>query len=196
MIIFHRIHTTLIITLKRLWAQRGMTLVTTVGLTAAVAIIMVVPLYADAISFRILEQKLRQAGGEGTRPPFAYMFNYIGSWHGPLQWEDVEPADSYLMGNAYTTMGLPQELAVHHFETSLYQLFAPDTTNYENDQLTLIRLSFATTSHIADHITLNEGQYPTTSTDPNAPLEILITQTIADNMGWQVGRTIRRLQQR
>ncbi|MCB0009191.1 MAG: hypothetical protein KDE04_22150, partial [Anaerolineales bacterium] len=68
MSIFHRIHTTLIITLKRLWAQRGLTLVTTIGLTAAVAIIMVVPLYADAISFRILEQKLSEASGEESRP--------------------------------------------------------------------------------------------------------------------------------
>ncbi|MCB8946757.1 MAG: FtsX-like permease family protein [Ardenticatenaceae bacterium] len=187
MIIFHRIRTALLITLKRLWAQRSMTAVTTIGLTAAVAIIMVVPLYADAVSFRILEEKLSQASGESSRPSFAYMFNYIGSWAGPLQWEEVEPADSYLMGEASTTLGLPQELAVHHFETSLYQLFAPDTTNYDNDQLTLVRLSFATTSHIADYITLNEGQFPNTNTDSNMPLEILISQTLADETGWQVG---------
>ena len=187
MTIFHYMRTTLIVTLKRLWAQRGMMVITTIGLTIAVAIIMVVPLYADAVSFRILEQKLREASGESSRPPFAYMFNYIGSWRGPLQWEDIEPADNYLMGDAYTTLGLPQKLAIHHFKTSLYQLFAPDTTNYDNDQLTLIRLSFATTSHIADYITFNEGQFPNTATDPNAPLEILISQTIADKTGWQVG---------
>ncbi|MCA9916874.1 MAG: FtsX-like permease family protein, partial [Anaerolineales bacterium] len=187
MIIFYRIRTALLITLKRLWAQRSMTAVTTIGLTAAVAIIMVVPLYADAVSFRILEEKLSQASGESSRPPFAYMFNYIGSWRGPLQWEAVEPADSYLMGDASATLGLPQELAVHHFETPLYQLFAPDTTNYDNDQLTLVRLNFATTSYIADYITLNEGQFPNATTDPNLPIEILISQTLADETGWQLG---------
>ena len=178
MTIFHYMRTTLIVTLKRLWAQRGMMVITTIGLTIAVAIIMVVPLYADAVSFRILEQKLREASGESSRPPFAYMFNYIGSWRGPLQWEDIEPADNYLMGDAYTTLGLPQKLAIHHFKTSLYQLFAPDTTNYDNDQLTLIRLSFATTSHIADYITfLYYGEVHASGT-PRELLESLDAPTM------------------
>jgi len=187
MTFLYRIRTTLIVTLKRLWAQRGMTAVTTIGLTVAVAIIMVVPLYADAVSFRVLEQRLREDSGEGSRPPFAYMFNYIGSWRGPLQWEDVAPADAYIMGEASRALGLPQERAIHHFETDLYQLFAADTTNYDNDQLTLALLNFATTSDLAGNITLNEGQFPNVVTDPAAPLEVLVTQTVADEVGWQVG---------
>ena len=187
MTLLYRIRTTLIITLKRLWAQRGMTAVTTIGLTVAVAIIMVVPLYADAVSFRILEQKLREDSGDGSRPPFAYMFNYIGAWHGPLQWEDVQAADSYLMGEASRVLGMPQTLAVHHFETDLYQLFAIDTANYNDEQRVLTRLNFATTSDLANHITLNEGHFPAAPTDPAAPLEVMITQPVADEIGWQVG---------
>ena len=140
--------TAFILTFKRLWAQRGMTAVTTIGLTVAVAIIMVVPLYADAVSFRILEENLRQESGNGARPPFAYMFSYIGSWRGPLQLEEVMAADAYLMGDASQALGMPQTLAVHHFETGLYEIFSADVASYDNNQNLLTRLTFGMISDI------------------------------------------------
>ena len=187
MTFLYRIRTTLIVTLKRLWAQRGMTAVTTIGLTVAVAIIMVVPLYADAVSFRVLEEKLREDSGQAGRPPFAYMFNYIGGWHGPLQWQDIQAADEYIMTEASRTLRMPQQLAVHHFETDLYQLFAADTASYDDSQNILTRLNFATTSQIEDHVTLLEGRFPNPVSDPDAPIEVMITRVIADEVGWQVG---------
>ncbi len=187
MTLFYQIRTVFTITFRHLWAQRWMTAVTTIGLTVAVAIIMVVPLYADAVSFRVLEQKLSEDSNDGARPPFAYMFNYIGAWKGPLPWADVAEADDYLMEDGSRPLGLPQELAIHHFETELFQIFAPDSPNYDDDDLALARLNLATTSNMLDYITLTEGQFPNIVTDSNAPIEVMVTEALADQFGWQVG---------
>ena len=49
MTLFYRVLAIFRITFKRLWAQRSLTLATLLGLVTAVALIMTVPLYADAV---------------------------------------------------------------------------------------------------------------------------------------------------
>lgn len=183
MIIFYRLRAIFSIALKRLWARRGTTVATTVGLTIAVALIITVPLYADAVNFRLLEERLT---AKTSRPPFAYMFNYFGTWHDPVQWEAVVDADAYMMGPGGRALGLPIVTAVRHFETSLYKIFPNNTDSYDGD-LSLALLQFATASGLTDHITLIEGSFPPIVSDPNAPIEVAITRTLADSLGWQVG---------
>ncbi|MCA9994766.1 MAG: ABC transporter permease [Anaerolineales bacterium] len=186
MIILYRLRAIFAIALKRLWARRGTTVATAVGLTIAVALMMTVPLYADAVNFRLLEERLT---AETSRPPFAYMFNYFGSWHGAVQWEAVQEADGYLMGAGSRALGLPILTAVHHFETDLYQIFPGSTASYDNEDLSLTTLQFATASDLASHITLIEGSFPTAVSDPAAPLDVAVTRILADELGWQVGES-------
>ncbi|NJN55967.1 MAG: hypothetical protein HC804_15190 [Anaerolineae bacterium] len=93
------------ITLKRLWAQRGLTAVTLIGLTIAVALITTVPLYADAVNFRMLQERLSQQSERRGRPPFAYLYSYIGAWYGAMQWQDVQALDDYLQNRAAQALG-------------------------------------------------------------------------------------------
>ena len=188
MTFFYRLRSIITVTLKRLWAQRGITIATTIGLIMAVALLTTVPLYADAVNFRILEERLSTQSDSRQRPPFAYMFNYIGSWHGAVQLEEIAPADEYMMTQGSLRLGLPRELVIRHFETDIYRLFASGDTSYtaENE---LALLKFSTTSELENHITYIEGGWPSEVTDPNAPLEILISQVLADEFGWQVGES-------
>ena len=74
---------------RRLLSQRGLALATALGLITSVALVMSVPLYTDAVYYRILKQELSQVSEEGTtlyRPPFAFMFRYVGSLYGLKQW--------------------------------------------------------------------------------------------------------------
>ncbi|MGB1251168.1 MAG: ABC transporter permease [Candidatus Promineifilaceae bacterium] len=186
MILIYRLRSIINITLKRLWAQRGITIATTIGLIMAVALLTTVPLYADAVNFRLLEERLSSQSDNRNRPPFAYMFNYIGSWHGALQWEEIAAADTYMMGVGGQSLGLPQQEAIRHFETDLYRIFADDS-NYDEDELALLK--FATTSEIADHITYVEGGWPRAVDGTSDTIEVLISQALADSFGWQVGES-------
>ena len=43
---------------RRLWHQRGMALSLLLGLTMAVAVSVSIPIYADAVSYRVLNERL------------------------------------------------------------------------------------------------------------------------------------------
>ena len=109
---FYRLRAIFTITFKRLWAQRSLTLMTLLGLVTAVALIMTVPLYADAVYFRILQEELSANAAQGQRPPFAYLYDYVGSWAGPRQWQDIQAVDPYLTDRASHDLGLRQRLSV------------------------------------------------------------------------------------
>lgn len=171
------------LTLKRLWAQLGMTLATTFGLTMAVALLMTVPLYADAVNFRILEDRLSALDNQ-RRPPWAFLYNYVGSWHGSIQWEDIQDVNSYLFDEADDVLNLPLELAIRHLETPNYQLFPTDSVEYNN--LSALGFGgFATTTGIENNIQIIEGDFPVPSA--GEPIEVLITLPFAEQVGWQVG---------
>jgi len=184
----YRIRAIFTITLKRLWAQRSLTLATTLGLITAVALIMTVPIYADAVYYRILEDELSISAEQSKKPPFAYLYDYVGSWAGPVDWEDIQPVDDYLSHSAGRALGLPQKLLVRHFESNRFRIFPTDAADYVQQDQSLGTLRFASTSGLVDHIDILEGGFPSPA-DPSAasPMEVLVTQVLAAEMGLQVG---------
>ncbi|MGB0384604.1 MAG: ABC transporter permease [Ardenticatenaceae bacterium] len=190
MSIFFRIRGIFILTFKRLWSQRGLTVATAVGLITAVALIMTVPLYADAVYYRVLQSELSESTERSNRPPFAYMYNYIGAWHGSVQWEDVEAVSEYLSGAGHRRLGLDRQLMVRHFETDKYKLFPADVSNYADEESTLAFINFAFTSDIEAQINIVEGAFPTPAeSSPDSTIEVLVTEAFADELGLQVGES-------
>lgn len=168
------------LTLKRMWSQRGLTLATLSGLIVAVTLIMTVPLYADAVNFRILQEELSSQTERNNRPPFAYLYNYIGAWHEPVQWDDAQPVTNYLANEADDTIGLPPELFVWHIETNNYRLRA--------NGFDVAQMRFGTTSDLQNHITLVDGLWPTEAPlRTDAPIDVLITATSATEYNVEVG---------
>lgn len=174
--------TILRLTFRRLWAQRGLTAATLVGLTVAVTLVMTVPLYADAVNFRILQEELSNQTERNNRPPFAYLYNYIGAWHEPVEWEAVEPVTRYLETGAEQALGLRGEVFVSHFETDIYRLF------YDEGAFELMRL--ATTRDLQEHVTVVDGIWPTqASRQPDDPIQVLMTAARSAEIGASVGDT-------
>ncbi|MFT5193138.1 MAG: putative ABC transport system permease protein [Cellvibrionaceae bacterium] len=173
------------VTLKRLWSQLGMTLATTFGLTMAVALLAIVPLYADAVNFRILEEELAN-DVTNSRPPFAYMYTYVGAWYGHVESADIEPVTDYLFSQAADVLNLPQEMAIRHVKTPTFKLFPLDATSYANDE-SLGFMNLASTSGIESQIQMIEGSFPMAEAEVGETLEVIITQAYADEVGWQVG---------
>ena len=179
-----RIRAIFLITLKRLWAQKGLTFVTLIGLTIAVALITTVPLYADAVNFRMLQERLGEQSERRDRPPFAYLYNYIGAWHEPINWEEMLPVDQYLQSSGLRTLGLPNEEVIRHIETNTYRLFPTSTEEYEEDNAIGI-VNFGTTTDIENHIEFVNGRFAQGIT--NGALEVIVTEEVANQVGLQVG---------
>lgn len=160
------------------------------GLTIAVALVVCIPLYANAVGYRLLVTELSQ---NAARPPFSFLFRYLGDWHGPLEWDDVQRADAYLTTQAAADLGLPLQALVRHVRTEKQQLYpapAEGAGSYNTAGEALAWLSLGFLDDVRDHIRIVEGE----GLDPGAAYAspapatpVLVTRALADELGLQVG---------
>ena len=68
----------IVVATKRIFAQQWLALALLLGLISSIVLVMSIPLYADAVYYRLLREELTATGINATysRPPFAYMFRY------------------------------------------------------------------------------------------------------------------------
>jgi len=191
---FWRIWSIARVAAKRLVAERGLASATALGLVAAVALTMSVPLYADAVYFRLLREAILGQEPPAHDTPLSFRFRYVGARDGALQWEDVQALDVYLAGEAAGTLRLPPRSFTHHFKTDMFRLYPPGADPQKSEGLTWV--SFATVSDLGQHVQVREGHLPAVAGDggPGVPagdsiVEVLVHERVALDFGWQVGET-------
>lgn len=186
---------------RRLISQRGLALATAVGLVASIALVMSVPLYTDAVYYRILREELSQGSDDTaalTRPPFAFMFRYVGSLYGMKEWDDITQVNDYLTTQGVAALTLPHKMTVRYGKTDNFRLFPTEDIAYADVKDPLAWVNFAFVSDFEKHTTLVEGAYPTAATaNLDDPVEVAINDAMADELGLQVGEqfmTFRRVE--
>jgi putative ABC transport system permease protein len=183
-----RIRAIFTVAIKRLMAQRGLALATLAGLVTVIALTMSIPMYADAIYNRVLMEQVSTQGNANPRPPFAFMFNYIGSLTESAPWDKVKPLDQFMSTEAAPAIGLPVKIATKHFETDKFGLYPPSTQDYSRSEAALEWVSFCFSQDIEKHITLVEGHWPAAAeTAPGSLVEVLMHETLATKIGAQAG---------
>ena len=183
-----RIRAIFIVAVKRLLAQPLLSLATIVGLTVAVALILTIPIYSESVAFRILTERLTEGPDRINRPPFSFLFSYIGSWNQPVNWEDIGGLDSYLREKGGDELGLRTTRIVRHVETQNFRLYPADETNYRDENRSLDYVSFGTTENIESQVELVEGNFPAPADpDPNSVIEVIIHEGFASEYGMQIG---------
>jgi len=181
-----------VVALKRLFSQGGLALATALGLVIAVALVLCIPLYADAIYYRTLQEELSGGapGGEPARPLFAFMFRYAGSSAGPVEWEDIQALDAYLHGSAGPDLGLPQKWIVQYVQTERFGVFSPEEGAYTDTRNPLAWTRFAFVSDLESRVTLLEGRFPAVAPPlPDGTVEVLVSEPFAQELGLEVGET-------
>jgi putative ABC transport system permease protein len=168
---------------RRIWNHRLLMLCLLLGLVVAVGLLSSVPLYADAARNKLLQGELTEAGTH--RPPFAFLWRYVGTWHGNIKWEDYEPVNAYLAEQAPGIMGLPVEFQTHHVASDKLRLFPTEDAAFIPDE-PLMWASVGFVTDLYEHIQLLEGSFPVEN-QPREAVEILISRKIADTLGLQVG---------
>jgi putative ABC transport system permease protein len=188
-----RIWAIFVVVTKRILSQRGLVLAAIAGMTAAVALVMSVPLYADAVYYRTFRTNLSATVSEASapaRPPFPLIFQYSGGVSGQLQWEDIQPVDAYLTRSAASTLGLPQNLLVRYFRTEPFRLFPQGESEFVQLKSALFWAQFAFISGLEEHITILEGRFPTVAApSADSTVEVLVSESLALEAGLQVGET-------
>ncbi|MGC9522465.1 MAG: FtsX-like permease family protein [Anaerolineae bacterium] len=187
----YRLRAIVVVVAKRMTSQPWLVIATTLGLVVAIALMMSIPIYADAVYHRIFLQSVAPEGSEAEGvPPFTFLFRYDGSIYGSLEWDELSSADDYLSHQGPASLGLPLQLVVRYVTTDPFGLFADETTAFENTSSPLVWASFAFISDLENHVTMVEGHYPNVS-QPAAgePIEVMIHEDLAIELGAQVGET-------
>ncbi len=175
-----------VVAARRLWSTRWLALAGAVGLMVVIALTLSIPLYADAVYNRIFKTEMNVHEGV-TRPPYAFMFRYIGGWYGPVDYSDVAQTDDLMVGQVPYLLGLPRESLVRYFKTDTFQVYPASDAAYVGKRNPLTWISLGFLSDFAKHITLVEGTFPNDSITPGAPIEVAVSKEIADQLGLQVG---------
>lgn len=189
---------------KRLWRQRLLMACLLAGLIAAVGLLAAIPLYADAVQNRLLQGELTAAGTH--RPPFAFLWRYVGAWHGDVSWDAYQPANTYLTAQAPGVIDLPlaeqtrgeRQLAdeqsplasrtIRHIATARLRLFpAGDSIFAQNEPLLWANVGFIT--GLAAQIQMVEGEFPSDVSATGTPLDVIVSRDTADHLGLQVGES-------
>jgi putative ABC transport system permease protein len=176
---------------RRLWSQRLLMLCLLLGLVAAVGLLSSIPLYADAAQNRLLQGELSGADADSgaetatVRPPFSFLWRYIGAWHGNVTWDEYRPVDTYLIEQAPAIVDLPLTTQVRHVASDKMRLFPGEDAAFVPDE-PLLWASLGFVSDLQAHIQLVEGEFPADGA-PGDPVEILVSRKTADLLGLQVG---------
>ena len=126
------------------------------------ALISSIPLYTDAANFKVLKEQLSQEKGELThpRPPFAFMYRYIGAWHGAVEMEDFDPVDEYVRNSVPGIIDLPLQSSVRYVKTDNFSLFPMSDAAYIGLRQPLGWVNLGFVSDIQDHVQILEGGIP------------------------------------
>jgi putative ABC transport system permease protein len=174
------------VVLRRLISHIGLLTAIVAGFVVAVALVTCIPIYAEAVGYRILREELGKNDQGIARPPFAFMYRYIGSQGGPVSWRQIEPVDKYIADRALRTIDLPVELSVRYASTDKVRALSIDPNDQSGEPLMWANLAFAT--DLDTHIEMLEGEYPRPAGD-GEPVEVLLSERKANELGLQVGET-------
>lgn len=181
--------------LKRLLPQRFLSLAAIVGLMMASGFIFSVPMYADAIYFRLFRQDLF-AGREGllaNRPvdyaPLSFTYEFQGASQNSPQWPDVVNADLYLSRDAPRSIGLPVVQEIRRFHTDYLNMYPPLDPNNPATQYFVESVRLAFISPLKDTVQIVTGAVPKPSSllGGNSSIEAMANEAMVMTVGVQVG---------
>ncbi len=173
--------------LKRLWRQKGLVACVALGLVLATGLAVTIPLYADAANYNLLNTALASSAAQTHRPPFTFIFNYVGSWHNPITVPQYTPANQYMEDQLQSAIGLPIETLTRLVSTDNLQLYPDKLPVNRSQRLDLVKLTFL--SGVFDQVRLVEGQLPQAVTTLGDPLEALVSLQEANDLNLKTGAT-------
>jgi putative ABC transport system permease protein len=180
--------------LKRLLTQRLLSIAAIIGLMIASGFIFSVPLYADAIYFRLFREELF-AGRESQlayQPvdyaPLAFNFELKGVGQDSPQWDNVGEVDLYLSHDALGLIGLPVLQSVRRFHTDFIYMYPPLEAENPDSQYYVASMRPAFISPLEGTVQIVAGRAPKPSTVlGTGPIEAMVHETLVLDTGIQVG---------
>ncbi|MBN2047615.1 MAG: ABC transporter permease [Anaerolineaceae bacterium] len=177
------------IVFKRMLTQPGLVVAKMAGLLVGMTMVLSIPLYADAVNYRIFEEKT-MSNNEYNRafPPFTVLFHYVGAWQGAVSWNEIQVVDQFLSrGGFQGQIALPTLEQVQFIRTNNYPLFPSGLSSFER-KYRIDYMSLAAISGFEDHVELMDGSFDGwRETRDDGYIPVMIHENRAKETGIQVG---------
>ncbi|MEN9938149.1 MAG: hypothetical protein RLZZ387_4728 [Chloroflexota bacterium] len=158
---------------RRLLSQVGLVLAVWAGFTLAVALVVSIPVYAEAAGYRVLLASLEADAKESPLPPFAMVYTYGGARDRGVTLEQYRRASALAGDIAGAGVPLPAPPAVRYAGTEKLRVGFADG---QGKEVMFARLGFM--SGLEQHITVVQGALPKPYAG-SGPVEVLVAQTTA-----------------
>ncbi|MFM2309362.1 MAG: hypothetical protein RLY87_1483 [Chloroflexota bacterium] len=169
---------------RRLWSNLSLVLAIAAGFTVAVAIVVSIPVYAEAVGYRILREELSSPINGTRRPPFALMYRYLGSVSGAVEPDKLTATNDYFDTQLSDRLGLDILGQTRYISTDKIPL----KLEASGSGIPLSWISIAFADKLEENIDIIDGRMPV-ATAAGQPLEVLLSADFAFGLGLQPGDT-------
>ena len=185
--IVKRILSLMQIVIKRMTTQPGLVVAKTLGLFVGMMMMLSIPLYADAVNYRIFSETTLESLEYPGFPPFSILIHYVGAWKGEVNYEEIAQIDEFITNDYVDKVRLPLDYQVKNVRTNNFQIFSAGDSNFEsNESIKYVALNYV--SNFEDHITLVGGSMDGWSDGLiEGRVPIMIHEETANETGMRVG---------
>ncbi len=177
------------IAFKRLWNRPLLTLLSILGVTLAVGLVVSIPIFAKAVSFVMLQEQLAKIAAYTKRPPFSLRFYVLPSGQYVLTMDDAQTWQDHLSETLVSEVGLSLLSVNRQAETLglLLRTRDQETPYGEPHTLLLKDTNLTILPGIAPYLDIIEGDGMEAAASQNGELNVWIHRTLADEMGVHPG---------
>jgi putative ABC transport system permease protein len=159
---------------RRIFSHLKLILTVWAGFTLAVALVISIPVYAEASGYRILLAALSEQSSQDHLPPFSFVYTYGGASTPSITWASYQQADRLAGNLAAAGIDLPMQHRVRYAATESLSMVFPDGAG---EEVAGARLAFV--SEFQEHVRLRSGTWPAPWSG-SGPIEVLVSEQSAN----------------
>jgi putative ABC transport system permease protein len=115
------------------------------------------------------------------------MYRYIGAWHGPVELEDFNKVNDYMVSSVPVILDMPMESYARYIKTDNFSMFPASEAAYVGIRQPLGWVNLGVVDGLMEQATLLEGEFPQPVTSDASVIPVLVSQQLAEEIGVQVG---------
>lgn len=165
---------------RRLWSHLALMLAIAAGFIVTIALVVSIPVYAEAVGYRILRDELSKTDTGNTRPPFSFMYRYLVSQSTPIKQQDYDKLNTFMDQPFKRTLGIPVEQEIRYTASDRMPLMPASGSG---NPLVWINVAYAT--DFEQHIELVDGNFPAPA-QAGQTMDVLISERMATELGLQL----------
>ena len=178
----------LVVVVKRLRHNLGLTISAVLGIVAVLGIIVCVPVFSNAVSSEVLRAQLSEKAESLHRGLFSLHLYYQDQYSAsPINLEQSQFITRYIRDNAKRLIGPTVARIDTEVQTSSISWSAANFAKNASPGQTWLSMGFLTRDDLPERSEIIEGQWPKAGSDPGGPIPVAVLSTQADNTFISIG---------